>query len=440
MPPQPFYPELADDASKGNIEMLWGIKADTSSTLLAYINPYFKYNAFLVNPRFDPSDPLAQEYLAKMCHELSQIPLVHKIKDGKCVMEEFSKYLRTRLIRFPVPQGDFYNLFADYLAFSNANVMREGLVGFAKNNKCVMRYTGIAIRAEFKKSMGAWELLDTYDKWLRLQTKLGLLAPSSMGTPILVSDQFVSMATQVEAILSTALSIWIACVLVVLVVVLCTGSLQMACIILLNLLCIVAFVVGLISYNEMEFGGVEAIALTVLIGMSCDYCLHLSDTILTGRSKSRSKRVEAAISHLGPTIISAAGTSLLASVPTATFCTILILSNFGLIMCFSICSGVLFGIFFFCPMCILFGPRYAGRTWAETLTLSVAGSPLHFLSTISFLGFLGGSLLGPVRVIMFENVFVTAGLGFACVFSPIVVGVFVPPVGAFKEKCVRLKY
>ena len=82
-----------------------------------------------------------------------------------------------------------------------------------------------------------------------------------MGTPILVSDQFVSMATQVEAILSTALSIWIACVFVVLVVVLCTGSLQMACIILLNLLCIVAFVVGLISYNEMEFGGVEAIAL-----------------------------------------------------------------------------------------------------------------------------------------------------------------------------------
>ena len=78
----------------------------------------------------------------------------------------------------------------------------------------------------------------------------------------------------------------------------------------------------------MEFGGVEAIALTVLIGMSCDYCLHLSDTILTGRSKSRSVRVRAAITHLGPTIVSAAGTSLLASVPTAAFCDILILEQF----------------------------------------------------------------------------------------------------------------
>ena len=108
-------------------------------------------------------------------------------------------------------------------------------------------------------------------------------------------------------------------------------------------------------------------------------------------------------------------------------------------MCF-ICSGVLFGIFFFCPMCILFGPRYAGRTWAETITLSIAGSPLHFLSTAAFLGFLGASLFGDFRTIMQNNVIVTGVIGFFSVFSPIFVGVFVPPVGAFKEKCIRLRY
>ena len=422
---------------------MWGIKADTSSTLLAYINPYFKYNAFIVNRNFDVSDPEAQKFLADVCYELSSSPLVHKVKDRMCVMAEFSKYLRTRRIRFPVERHDaigFDDLFADYLAATNARVMHAGLVGFAKHNKCVMRYTGIAIRAEFKKSTGAWDMLDTYDKWVRIQKRLEFFAPASVGAAILVSDQFVRMATLVEAIMSTALSIWIACVLVVLVVVLCTGSLQMACLILLNLLCIVAFVVALISNNGMEFGAIEAIALTVLIGMSCDYCLHLSDTILTGRSKSRSKRVVAAISHLGPTIISAAGTSLLASVITAAFCYILILSNFGLIMCFSICSGVLFGLFFFCPICILFGPRYVGRTWAENMTLSIAGSPLHFLSTAAFLGFLGSTLFGNFRTVMLDNIIITGVIGYFSVLSPIIVGVFVPPVGAFRETCVRLTY
>ena len=77
--------------------------------------------------------------------------------------------------------------------------------------------------------------------------------------------------------------------------------------------------------------------------MSCDYCLHLSHTFLACRSRSRCTRVREAITHLGPTIGSAAGTSLLASVPTALFCDLIILNNFGTIMCLSIVSGVLFG-------------------------------------------------------------------------------------------------
>ena len=84
---------------------------------------------------------------------------------------------------------DFYDLFADFLAATDAAVMREGLVGFAKNNKCVARYTGIAIRAEFKKSTGAWEMLDTYDKWVRIQKRLEYFAPASVGGAILVSRQ-----------------------------------------------------------------------------------------------------------------------------------------------------------------------------------------------------------------------------------------------------------
>lgn len=150
----------------------------------------------------------------------------------------------------------------------------------------------------------------------------------------------------------------------------------------------------------MEFGGVEAIALTVLIGMSCDYCLHLSDTFLTSRSRSRCQRVKDAIQHLGPTIVSAAGTSLLASVPTALFCQILILNNFGTIMCLSIVSGVLFGLLFFCPLCILFGPRFAGSTWKDTVTLSIVGSPLHGVSSILFFTFLISSLLDGPRAQM----------------------------------------
>ena len=108
-------------------------------------------------------------------------------------------------------------------------------------------FMGVSVRADFKKTEGAWELLEIWSDWQRLLNSYNQVAPPTVGKAIMVSDLFVSMATQVEAIMSTGLTIWVACVLVVLVVVLCTGSLQMACLILVNLLFIVCFVIACMS-------------------------------------------------------------------------------------------------------------------------------------------------------------------------------------------------
>ena len=190
----------------------------------------------------------------------------------------------------------------------------------------------------------------------------------------------------------------------------------------------------------MEFGGVEAIALTVLIGMSCDYCLHLSDTFLTSPYTSRCRRIKEAIRHLGPTIISAAGTSLLASFPTAVFCQILILNNFGTIMCLSIVAGVLFGLLFFCPICILSGPRYVGTNWKDTLTLSVLGSPLHAVSSVLFFVFLILSLVDGTRAKMQANMVPTAVLAVIALMAPLLVGIHISPASVFRDKSVKLRY
>jgi hypothetical protein len=65
-----------------------------------------------------------------------------------------------------------------------------------------------------------------------------------------------------------------------------------------------------------------------------------------------------------------------------------------------IVSGVMFGLLFFCPLCILFGPRYAGSSWKDTVTLSVIGSPLHGLSSVLFFTFLIASLADGPRAWM----------------------------------------
>jgi hypothetical protein len=47
-----------------------------------------------------------------------------------------------------------------------------------------------------------------------------------------------------------------------------------------------------------------------------------------------------------------------------------------------------------------FGPRYAGSSWKDTVTLSVIGSPLHGLSSVLFFTFLIASLADGPRAWM----------------------------------------
>mmetsp|Transcript_1185 Transcript_1185/g.5138 ORF Transcript_1185/g.5138 Transcript_1185/m.5138 type:complete len:486 (-) Transcript_1185:114-1571(-) len=440
-PPQFDFGDEPDDQSRGNVDLMWGIEADTSSTLLAYVNPYFKYSDFVVNKNFDVRSPDAQRFLHDWCMILQDSPLVHIVKRRKCIIDEFKRFVETqKYVRFPVPEENFDSLFAEFLTHSQRDAMKGGLTGFHPKDPCRVMFMGVAVRGSFKKSLGAWKMQDIYLEWTKLMRQYDQVAPKSVGKAILVSDQFVTMATQVEAIMSTAYSIWLACVLVVLVVVFCTGSLQMAVLILINLMFIVVFVIAGMSYLGLEFGGVEAVALTVLIGMSCDYCLHLSDTILATTSTSMCIRVRSAIKHLGPTIVSAAGTSLLASIPTAAFTKILILNNFGTIMCLSIISGVLFGILFFCPMCVLFGPRYVGTSWKQNVSLSLFSSPVHFVSATAFFAFLGTSVLSVEAGMWLQNNVLLAGLlAFTCIFSPLFVGIGVKPIRTFREKAVALR-
>jgi len=406
----------------------------------AYLNPYFKQSAYKVQAGFDLREPETQRYLERWCVQLQESTLVKRVKPRKCVISDFRAYQESRAQPFPVASPQFETDFANFLASTGYVHMTSGLIGFDEKDPCKVLFIGVAVRASFKKSTGSWQMIDVYEDWEDFVDRGNDIAPPALADGFATSDKFVSMATQVEAVSSTSLSIWIACMLVVLIIIAVTGSIQMALLILLNLLVIVMFVVAGLSALGMEFGGIEAIALTILIGMSCDYCLHLADTFLTSRAQSRSKRIMEAISHLGPTIFSAAGTSLLASVPTALFCDILILSNFGTIMCLSIVCGVAFGILFFCPICVLLGPRYACRTWKDTVMLSLFGSPLHVVSSLVFFAFVIMTLTESGRDYMEAHI--TASLTFfaAAMSLPVLVGINVPPAGAFKHNAVELKY
>jgi len=91
-------------------------------------------------------------------------------------------------------------------------------------------------------------------------------------------------------------------------------------------------------------------------------------------------------------------------------------------------------------MCVLFGPRYVGTSWKQNVSLSLFSSPVHFVSATAFFAFLGTSVLSVEAGVWLQNNVLLAGLlAFACIFSPLLVGIGVKPIRAFREKAVALR-
>ena len=117
-----------------------------------------------------------------------------EVRNRRCVISDFRDHVeRVLRKRFPVQVEEFDEAMESFLRSTNKEHMQAGLVGFARQNQCRVLFMGVALRAQFKKSTGAWEMLEVWADWQKLLKRKNEVAPKSIGSPILVSDQFVSM-------------------------------------------------------------------------------------------------------------------------------------------------------------------------------------------------------------------------------------------------------
>ncbi|KAA0713652.1 Protein dispatched -like protein 3 [Triplophysa tibetana] len=115
--------------------------------------------------------------------------------------------------------------------------------------------------------------------------------------------------------------------------------------ILLSILGMVCLVVAVMYWLGWEMGAVEAISLSILVGSSVDYCLHLAegyllagDIVTSGltdhgsdSSIKRQLRTLEAANHVGVAIVSSAVTTVISTIPLF-FCVIVPFAKFGQIV------------------------------------------------------------------------------------------------------------
>ncbi|KAI3372432.1 hypothetical protein L3Q82_022919 [Scortum barcoo] len=124
--------------------------------------------------------------------------------------------------------------------------------------------------------------------------------------------------------------------------------------VLITILGVICVVVALMYWLGWEMGAVEAISLSILVGSSVDYCLHLVEGyLLAGETMpsmpghnseppaERQRRTLEAVNHVGVAIVSSAVTTVISTVPLF-FCVIVPFAKFGQIVAINTAVSILF--------------------------------------------------------------------------------------------------
>uniref|UniRef100_A0A3B3WWA4 SSD domain-containing protein n=1 Tax=Poecilia mexicana TaxID=48701 RepID=A0A3B3WWA4_9TELE len=113
--------------------------------------------------------------------------------------------------------------------------------------------------------------------------------------------------------------------------------------VLITIIGVICLVVAVMYWLGWEMGAVEAISLSILVGSSVDYCLHLVEGyLLAGEpSAERQRRTLEAVNHVGVAIVSSAVTTAISTVPLF-FCVIVPFAKFGQIVAINTAVSILF--------------------------------------------------------------------------------------------------
>ncbi|AWP06850.1 putative patched domain-containing protein 2 [Scophthalmus maximus] len=172
--------------------------------------------------------------------------------------------------------------------------------------------------------------------------------------------------------------------------------------VLITILGVICLVAAIMYWLSWEMGAVEAISLSILVGSSVDYCLHLVEGyLLAGEtmafttdlnsqpSAARQRRTLEAVNHVGVAIVSSAITTVISTVPLF-FCVIVPFAKFGQIVAINTAVSILFTLTVTVAMLACMAPARFSRPPSAVLKASLA--VMAAAALVAALCWVGGQL------------------------------------------------
>ena len=180
------------------------------------------------------------------------------------------------------------------------------------------RHTGAKVAHEY------------YTQWGEHLDEINARAPASLGLGLMqVSSLFSRTETEREAVSGTLQSFVLSIGIAFGATLLFIGNVPIAVLCTVTIVLIVLTLMGfMLVVLQWPFGAIEAISVTIFVGFSVDYQLHLAHSYAESKCKTRYGKTREALALTGISVVSAALTTLGAAT-FLFFCRIRVFQNFG---------------------------------------------------------------------------------------------------------------
>ena len=229
-------------------------------------------------------------------------------------------------------------------------------------------------RIEFKMTMPklqpSFKVRPVYELLLKLISTQLVGAPAGMQSAFAFTDrEFVWMSTQ-ESLVDGVFVGFAICFPVAFLVLLCaTGSFSVAVFAIATIAAVVGSLLGFVAaFLGWELGTGEAIAATIVIGLSVDYTVHLGHMYVEAGEPLREGKLNVAATNMGVTVV-AGGVTTLGSAIFMYVCQLSFFSKMATLIAGTIAFSLLYSLFFFMPLCAVLGPEGELHTAREQLVL-----------------------------------------------------------------------
>jgi len=327
-----------NDKSSLDVNFVWGVAGlNKDANKGAWEDPFQTYWG---TPKYDlrlkGGTTEEQSALLSACDVIKKSPLTKRIK--RCVVADFVDYMKGlrnhtfpsgREASFPMPPEDFVEEFQTWTTGTSKDV------GFSADGKKLMWVRAI-FRSEVPHTMPSFERYKHYKQWDALLGELNQNTSKHLPPAFETSQGWVDMMTEIACVNGAKKSSVLATFFVFICVSNLSGSMAVAGYAFGAVTTTVVATLGIFASADWKLGAVEAITISVLVGLSCTFIVHFCDAYIScgltwhkpelKDQAQRSVRVRAALAQVGVPLIVSAVLILLGSI-VLCFTTIQIFSK-----------------------------------------------------------------------------------------------------------------